>query len=125
MKLDQIYINEAIRIRQEYMGSIKNILREENILKQKKSEIDNIQNGMEEIVESDIHDITKRLKLNEELIKIERIIRIIQEKIRPHYENIEQLRKDADNLFTSITEKYPNITKDDIEEQIAPYIQFK
>jgi len=125
MKLDQTYINEAIRIRQKYVVSIKNILKEEDILKQKKSDIYNIRDGMENIVESDIHDITKRLKLNKELNKIERIIKTIQDKIRPHYENIEQVRKDADKLYSSIKEKYPNITEDDIKKQITPYIQFK
>jgi len=125
MKLDKIYINEAIRIRGEYMTSLKNILKEEGALNIKKSEIDNIQDGMEKMVESDMHDVTKRLKLNEQLIKIERIIKNIQGKIKPHYDNIENLRVDADRLYTSIKEKYPNVTENDIKEQIAPYIDFK
>lgn len=125
MKLDKIYISEAVRIRQEYVGSLKNILKEEDILNEKKSEITKIQNSMEDVVESDMNDITKRLRLNEQLIKIERIIKNIQEKISPHYENIEKLRDDADKLYTSIKEKYPNISEDEIKEQIAPYINFK
>lgn len=125
MTLDKIYINEAIRIRSEYMASLKNILKEEDSLNLKKSEIDNIQNVMEEMVESDMHDVTKRLRLNEQLIKIERIVKDIQDKIRPHYNNIEKLRIDADRLYTSIKEKYPNVTENEIKEQIAPYIDFK
>lgn len=125
MKLDNIYVKDAIRIRQQYLSSLKNILKEEDVLNQKKSEIEKIKDGMGIIVNGDLHDTTKTLKLNVQLIKIERIIKDIQNKIRPHYESIEKLRKDADKLYTSIKEKYPNVTEDEIKEQISPYIQFK
>jgi chromosome segregation ATPase len=125
MKLDKIYINEAIRIRQEYMTSLKNILGEEDNIAEKKKQVDNYQNNMEKIIQEDMHDITKRLKLNNDLQKIERLINGIQDNIRPHYDNIEKLRGDADKLYNSITEKYPNVDTEEIQKQIAPYLQFK
>ena len=125
MKLDKPYINEATRIRKEYITSLKMILTEENSIKENKSEVDTLQNNMETIIEEDMNDITKRLKLNNDLIKIEKIIKKIQDRIKPHYDNIERLRKDADKLYNSITEKYPNLSEKEIETQIAPYLQFK
>lgn len=125
MKIDKIYINEAIRIRKEYYDSINNILKQEKILLKKKEEIDDLRDNMEEIVHSDIHDLTKKLKLNNHLLSIDRIIKKIQEQIRPDYEKIEKLRTDADNLYNSIKEKYPNIKEDEIKEEISPYLEFE
>ncbi len=124
MKLDNTYIGEAVRIRRKYVNSLNNILKEEDSLKQKKSEIEKIKDSMGTLIEGDLHDVTKRLKLNEHLIKIEKIIKDIQDKIRPHHKSIENLRKDAIKLYTSIKEKYPNISEDEIKEQITPYIHF-
>jgi len=125
MKLDKIYIKDAVRIRKEYISSLTNILQQEDILNNNKSDIDKIRADMENIVESDNHDVTKRLKLNEELSKIDKIVKDIQSNIKPHYDKIESLRVDADKLYTSIKERYPDITEEDIKKQIAPYINFK
>lgn len=125
MKIDKNYINEAIRIRKEYYDSINNILKQEKILLKKKEEIDKLRDNMEEIVHSDIHDLTKKLKLNNHLLSIDRIIKKIQEQIRPDYEKIEKLRTDADNLYNSIKEKYPNIKEDEIKDEISPYLEFE
>lgn len=126
MKLDQVYINEAIRIRKEYIRSLKNIVKEEDTLLENKNKVENIKNNMENVVDdSDMNDITKRLKLNNDLIKIEKIIKDIQSKVKPHYDKIENLRMDADKLYNSIKEKYPNITENEIKKQISPYLQFK
>jgi len=124
MNLDKIYIDEAIRIRKSYIKSINNILNEEKLLLKKKEEIDKIYKNITNIIDSELHDVTKRLKLNEQLINTEKIINNIQKRIRPHYNNIDQLKKDANNLYTSIIEKYPNISKDEIEKEISPYLQF-
>lgn len=123
MKINKIYIDEAIRIKTEYIKSLKNILKEENSIKLNKNEVDKIKNNMNIIVKEDMNDITKRLRLNNDLLKIEKIINQIQNKIKPHYEKIENLRSDADKLYTSITEKYPNISEKEIQEQISKFIQ--
>ncbi len=125
MKLDKIYINDAIRIRKEYKKSLESILNEKVPLDVKKKEIEDYQSNMENIIDEDMNDITKRLKLNNDLQKIERIIKEIQSKIKPHYDNIEKLRTDADRLYNSIMEKYPNVTEQEIKNQIAPYLQFE
>ena len=125
MKLDKIYINEAMRIRKKYINSLKNILKEESAIQEKKEEVDKLQDNMESIVDKDMNDITKRLKLNDDLIKMERLINQVQNRIRPHYDNIESLRTDADKLYNSISEKYPNITEAEIQKEIAPYLKFE
>lgn len=126
MKLDKIYINEAVRIRTEYFKSLEKIIKEEKPLLEKKEKIDEIKDKMEKTVyDNDMNDITKRLKLNNDLMNIEKFIKEIQNKIRPHYEHIEKLRTDADKLYTAIKEKYPNIKENEIKKQIAPYLKFE
>lgn len=121
--IDKLYIDEAVRIRREYLSALDIIVKEEQSILEKKSEIINIHNGSEEIINSDINDVTKRLRLNLQLNEIEKRLEQIQNKIRPFYEKIETLRIEADRLYTSIVEKYPTITKEEIEEQVAPFIE--
>ena len=80
-KIDSIYINEAIRIRTKYLNSLNNILKEEKSIEEKRLEIENIKNNMESIVNNDMNDITKRLKLNMNLNEIEKLVNQIQIKI--------------------------------------------
>lgn len=122
--IDKFYIDEAIRIRKEYLSALKIILNEEQAINDKKSEIIGIHQTNEDIINSDLNDVTKRLKLNLQLNEIEKRINDIQDKIRPYYEKIESLRLQADRLYSAIIEKYPNITTEDIQTQISPHIQF-
>ena len=75
MKLDKLHIKDAVRIRREYIAALSNILLQEDVLNKNKSEIDKIRVDMENIVESDSNDVTKRLKLNEKLGKMDKIIK--------------------------------------------------
>lgn len=121
--IDKIYIDDAIRIRKEYLNALNIILEEEKSINEKKSEIINIHNHSNEIINSELSDVTKRLKLNLQLNEIEKRINEIQDKIRPYYEKIENLRLQADRLYSSIIEKYPNISTEEIQQQIYPHIQ--
>ena len=46
----------------------------------------------------------------------------IQEQISPNKEKISQLEKDSDLLYVSIHERYPELTVEDIREQIIPHL---
>jgi predicted nucleic acid-binding Zn-ribbon protein len=112
------YINEGIRIRKEYIRNLKEILKLEPLILEKRKSFDKIQEQMENIVYSDLNAVRKTLDLNGRLMDMEKEIKNIQDTIRPFYENIEKLENDSDRLYLSIKEKYPNITNKEIEYEI-------
>lgn len=117
------YINEGIRIRKVYIQNLKEILKQEPIIEERKKAFQKIQNEMESVVESELNDVRKTLELNSKLISIEKEINKIQDIIRPYYESIEKLKADSDKLYLIIKEKYPNITAAEIENEIMSKVE--
>jgi vacuolar-type H+-ATPase subunit E/Vma4 len=113
------YINEAVRIRKYYLQNLKEIVDQEPIIMKKKEAFQKIQDEMKTIVQSDANDIRKTMDLNEKLIYLEREIKSIQNIIQPFYDKIEKLKDDRDRLYLSIKEKYPNITAEEIKNDIS------
>lgn len=117
------YINEAKRIRQEYLKNLSQILTQEPKVEERKKEGLRIQEEISDIINSDLNEVKKILELNNRLLILEKEIVSIQNIVRPYSENIEKLRGDSDRLFLSIKEKYPNIDDKDIEEEIMSHIE--
>lgn len=117
------YINEGIRIRKVYIQNLKEILKQEPIILERKKIFEKLKDDMEATVKSDLNDIRKTLELNNKLINIEKEIKIIQDIIRPYYDVIESLKSDKDRLYLAIKEKYPNITQEEIEKDIMSRVE--
>lgn len=117
------YINEAKRIRQEYLKNLSQILTQEPKVEERKKEGLRIQEEISDIINSDLNEVKKILELNNRLLILEKEIVSIQNIVRPYSENIEKLRGDSDRLFLAIKEKYPNIDDKDIEEEIMSHIE--
>ena len=117
------YINEGIRIRKSYIQNLKEILKQEPIIFERKTIFEKLKDDMEATVTSDINEARKILELNNKLITIEKEIRVIQSIIKPYYDAIESLRTDKDRLYLAIKEKYPNITQDEIEKDIMSRVE--
>jgi prefoldin subunit 5 len=100
--ISEQYINEGIRIRKKYIQNLKEILKQEPIISEKKKRFEQIQNEMSQIVSSDMNDMRKTLDLNNRLILLEKEIKKIQDIIKPYYETIENLKNDRDRLYLSI-----------------------
>jgi len=117
------YINEAKRIRQEYLKNLSQILTQEPKVEERKKEGLRIQEEISDIINSNLNEVKKILELNNRLLILEKEIVSIQNIVRPYSENIEKLRGDSDRLFLAIKEKYPNIDDKDIEEEIMSHIE--
>jgi hypothetical protein len=117
------YINEGIRIRKSYIQNLKEILKQEPIIFERKTIFEKLKDDMEATVTSDINEARKILELNNKLITIEKEIRVIQNIIKPYYDAIESLRTDKDRLYLAIKEKYPNITQEEIEKDIMSRVE--
>jgi len=117
------YINEGIRIRRIYIQNLKEILKLEPSILERRKKFNEIQDEMGSLVNSDLNDVRKTLQLNSKLMELDNEIKIIQNKIRPYYDAIEDLRNDTDRLYLAIKEKYPDITSKEIEYEIMSRVE--
>ena len=79
------YINEGLRIRKAYIQNLKEILKQEPIILERKNFFEKIKDEMEATVKSDLNEVKKMLELNNKLIVIEKEIKNIQDIIKPYY----------------------------------------
>lgn len=114
------YIEEAVRIRKEYINNLKLILSKQDIIKQYAEEIDKTKDALSDI---DLTDEGNKQKVNETLILLEKNIKDINDEINPYQLSIEELKKQSTILYNSIKDKYPTLSDNDIENEILPYIQ--
>ena len=117
------YLNEGIRLRKTYIENIKEILKQEPAINERKKTFENLKNEMEKIVFSDLNDVRKTLILNNKLIELDKEIRKVQDIIKPYYDTIEKLKNERDRLYLAIKEKYPNITDQEIEKEIMSKVE--
>ena len=114
--IDQIYINEAVRIRTEYLDNLIYLANEEENIKSLSSDLQQIAKDVEE---SDKKDETY---YRDALFEVELMIRKATEKVVPYYEKHKELDKKQRELYNTIKEKYPNLTDEDMKNIIIPHI---
>ncbi len=118
------YIQEGIRLRKAYLENLKGIIKQEPIIYSRKKNFEELKVEIENIVfSSEINDIRKTLELNNKLVILEKEMKVIQDIVKPFYDNIENLKSDRDRLYLSIKEKYPNITDKEIELEIMSKVK--
>ena len=123
-KIDKIFIEKAINIRKEYVKCITNIDLDLSKLNFYKREIEKILEEGDKIIELYDNDANKEYKKNMQNIAQDLYSKIekIQNQITPNKEKISQLEKESDLLYVSIHERYPELTVEEIREQIIPHL---
>ena len=114
--VDQIYINEAIRIREEYLDNLIYIANEQDYITGLSSDLKTLN---DEISESEKKD---EKYYRDALFEVELMIRKANEKIMPYYDKIKELDKKQRDLYNTIKDKYPDITDDQMQKAIIPHI---
>jgi seryl-tRNA synthetase len=114
--IEEIYINAAKRIRQEYLNNLIYITKEEENIKDLTSKLMKIS---EEVENSDKKGESYYRGI---LFDIEKLIKDATEKIIPYQEKTNKLNKEQKTLYNIIKEKYPNITDVEIQNEIIPHI---
>lgn len=117
------YVNEGIRIRKVYIANLKEILKQEPNIIQRKNVFEKLKLEMESIVNSDLNEMRKTLELSTKMLTLEKEIKSIQDIVRPYHNSIEKLKDDRDRLYLAIKEKYPNITTEQIEQEIMSKVE--
>lgn len=124
MKIDDIYLKEALRIRnsQEVLQKYGAVTEEklnilmaeiENIYKENFKDIEKIDTSNMEAIQNELNNMfnkmeTKAYKMDQSL--------------QPYKELYEKNQKDADTLQQNLVIKYPGLSEDDIRKQIQDYI---
>ena len=127
VKIQQHYIDEAIRIRNSYIENIKLIQEKEDIIEHHKNELQNIISNVSEYVndikkENAINETNIQQKLNDILSEIEEKMNIIKIELKPFVKKTEELQKDSKILYNMIKEQYPLLTDAEIQQQIFKHI---
>lgn len=117
------YIKEGIRLRRGYLENLKEILKQEPSINDRKASFEALRDEMEKLVFSDLNDVRKTLALNNKLMELDKEIKKVQDLIKPYYDTIEKLKTERDRLYLAIKEKYPNITDEEIEREIMSRVE--
>lgn len=117
--IDKIYIEEAIRIRKEYLKNLLNVTKFEKVyqelfekLEKEKEKVSNFDADI--ITQDDIFKYVKQLEVE---------LNLILDKIRPYIEKIDDLDNEQRILYNNIKEKYIDITDEEIYKEIIPVIK--
>lgn len=111
--MDKIFIEQAKSIRKEYIKNVKEVVKCESKVEEYKSKLIEIQ---EELKSVDFE--TAKLKLHE----IEKNIKSVETILSPYTKKIEELEANADTLFEKIKERHPNLTMEEIQNELIPYL---
>lgn len=116
-KIHERFLNEAVRIRKEYLKTLRELLEKENIVDFKKKELLNIVNDVDFYMKQDENDVDRTM-LNNKLLDIEKSINSITNEIFPLQDIVDKLKEDSRKLFYTIKEKYPDMSEKDIQKEI-------
>lgn len=117
--IDKIYIEEAIKIRKEYLENLLNVTKFEKVyqeivekLEKEKEKVSNFDPDV--ITQDDIFKYVKQLEVD---------LNIILDKIRPYIQKIDDLDNKQRILYNNIKERYVGITDEEIYSEIIPIIE--
>jgi len=118
--IDKIYIASAKKIREEYLALLKPL---DYYLKQLQDMSTMFTNAIEDLEKfnSELHLKTKEgaeKELHDKLLKVEEDQFKIQKVIEPLNKKIEDLRKEETALWNQIRMSYPNLSEDQIINEI-------
>lgn len=114
-RLDQRFINMAIKIRKDFLKSLKEATQKQEIVNHYLNELNELKNDLDNSKNDE--DLVSKLRVIEQKIKaIEKEMSVLVDKRT-------KLEKEEIQLLEMIKERYPDITENELKEQIYPYIQ--
>jgi len=119
MKIHNKYINEAKRIRSDYLN-FTNFIKKEKLIEKYKNRILNLLESMEKFIEKneELDEESLKEKLNDELMDMNTNMEKIQNDVKILDENIKKLKTQSKQLYATISTEYPNLDEKKIQKQI-------
>jgi hypothetical protein len=114
--LDKIYINEAKRIRKEYLNNLVYIVTQESVIKGYVNSLNDIKKEISETQnESDDYFRGKLMEIDKKIIDLNKYLLV-------YYDKIKKLDIDQRRLYNTIKEKYPLISDDNMKNEIINHL---
>lgn len=120
VKIHQRYIENAIRIRKEFLSVMIDILDKETEITTHKNRISDLMSTNKKYINDNSKSPIEKIKkdIQNDLNDIESNIIKINNKLLPVLEKLEKLKKESKELYLAIKDKYPNLSEQEIQEQI-------
>ena len=114
--IDEFYINEAVRIRKEYLDNLIYLAQEEENIKSLTDDLNQLSKDVEKSEKRD------EKYYRDALFEVELMIRKATEKIMPYHDKTKELDKQQRTLYNTIKEKYPDLSDEEMKNIIIPHI---
>jgi len=111
--MDKKFIEQAKAIRREYVKNLNGVLKYEDKINKYKDELTEIEKHLEPNNES----------LLQKMMEIEKNINAIESIMNPFTKRVKRLEKDADQLFDNIRERHPELSTQDIQNELIPHLK--
>jgi len=111
--MDKKYIEQAKYLRSEFFKTIVELSSYENDLKKYKDDLDSMDLSEKKDSESALAVISE----------FERKITEIEQIISPKVKYIKELEKQADTLFENIKSFYPDMTMEELQQELIPHLE--
>ena len=112
---EYIVLNKKLQFHQKEFNDIQQVL--QNYIKEFMEYETNLKNNPNE---TNVEGIKKEIEIK--LSNLEKELNMITSKINPISNRISKMKKEEEQLFNQIKEKYPNILDEDIINEIQSYL---
>jgi enoyl reductase-like protein len=123
LTIDKKYINQAIRIMNEYDGLLKQMDAYQAYLDTLKESVIDMQKKLEKLSKDDATELEKSAKLQKFMTDHEILINKEQTKIQPYLDNLEKLRKETEVIYSILKEQYPGASDNQLKDAILKQIK--
>ena len=115
LRNEYIGLNKKLQFHQKEFNDIQQVL--QNYIKEFMEYETNLKNNPNE---TNVEGIKKEIEIK--LSNLEKELNMITSKINPISNRISKMKKEEEQLFNQIKEKYPNILDEDIINEIQSYL---
>lgn len=119
VQIEKRFIIHSKQILDKYTKLITELEEFENTVGSNKTVLENLKNKIEKLELSEEPMISKESQLFLLLTEYDKEIAKIQTVINPHLQLIENLKKESENLYLLIKDKYRGYTDKELQQQIA------
>lgn len=118
MEIKHEYVLEAKRIIKTYHQTIENVNQFSAKLEKTKADLLNMQKEIESLHTTNGTDLQKHQDAYNVLLKYEATTTELQKLLQPHVESLEKVKKESQNLYKILLDKYPMYDEKGLQEQL-------
>lgn len=118
MRIEDNYMQEAIRIMQSYDKALLNLNKYTDYIESVKESVDTMQKSLDDLVAADSPEMKKNAELYKLIRDHESELLKKEAEVKPFLDAIEQLKKDSTILYTILKEKHPGASDNQLKMAI-------